>query len=88
METNPLFDSADAPAAKKQRAADRVYAKLKRFGDLPDDAVVDEHTAAVILNMSYWTLRRTNPVPQRRLSERRVGRRVGDLRNLIRESVA
>lgn len=74
--------------AMQQRSNERMYQKLARFDHLPNDAVVDDYVAAAILNMSKDTLRRTNPVPQRRLSERRVGRRVGDLRNLVRESVA
>jgi hypothetical protein len=50
--------------------------------------VVDDYVAAAILNMSVWTLPRENPVPQRRLSARHIGRSVGDLRKLIKESIA
>jgi hypothetical protein len=74
-------------AAKKRRALERMYAKLARFDGLPDDAVVDDRVAGMVLNMSATTLRRQNPVPQRQLSARRIGRRVGDLRKLIRESI-
>jgi hypothetical protein len=31
-----------------------------------------------------WTLRRENPVPARQISERKRGRRVGDLRAKVR----
>jgi len=58
--------------------------KLKDFDSLPDDAVVPDVLAAEILSISPWTLRRTNPVPARQITERRRGRRAGDLRNLVR----
>jgi hypothetical protein len=77
-----------AKQKSKQRALDRVYAKLERFDRLPDDAVIEDYAAAIVLNISYWTLRRNNPVPQRLISGRRSGRRVGDLRKLIKESIA
>jgi hypothetical protein len=66
----------------------KISADLVGFDRLPDDAVVDDRVAAKLLNISIWTLRRSNLVPQRRISERRHGRRVGDLRNLISESAA
>jgi hypothetical protein len=58
--------------------------KLAEFDHLPDDAVVPDAVAALLLNVSVDTLRRANPVPQKRLSKRRVGRRAGDLRALVR----
>ncbi|MGP0083600.1 MAG: transcriptional regulator [Steroidobacteraceae bacterium] len=57
---------------------------LANFDKLPDDAIVLDPVAAKILGVSIWTLRRNNPVPARQISERRRGRRAGDLRKLIR----
>ena len=63
--------------------------KLAAFDTLPQDAIVPDPVAAVILSISIWTLRRENPVPKREISERRFGRRVGDLRAKVRgEKVA
>jgi hypothetical protein len=62
---------------------------LRYFDSLPNDAIVSDRVAAAILSISIWTLRRENPVPTRKISERRRGRRVGDLRALVRgEAVA
>jgi hypothetical protein len=58
--------------------------KLAEYDALPDDALVSDAVAAVILAVSIWTLRRENPVPRRQISERRFGRRVGDLRAKVR----
>jgi hypothetical protein len=57
---------------------------LEQFDRLPDDAIVPDQVSAVLLNMSRWTLNRINPVPARQISERIHGRRVGDLRALVR----
>ncbi|MGH6672346.1 MAG: hypothetical protein ACRECV_10295 [Xanthobacteraceae bacterium] len=54
------------------------------YDKLPDDAIVPDPVAAKILAISIWTLRRNNPVPARQISERRRGRRVGDLRAKVR----
>lgn len=62
--------------------------KLAAFDRLPNDAIVDDRVAAAVLNISIWTLRRNNPVPIRRITERRYGRRAGDLRDKIRDSAA
>jgi hypothetical protein len=58
--------------------------KLAEYDALPDDALVSDAVAAVILSISVWTLRRENPVPARQISERKRGRRVGDLRAKVR----
>ena len=54
------------------------------FDQLPDDAILNDYAAARILGVSVWTLRRTAPVPKRQISERRYGRRVGDIRAKVR----
>jgi hypothetical protein len=59
-------------------------AELAQFDSLPNDAIVPDRIAAAILAISIWTLRRENPVPARQISERRRGRRVGDLRAIAR----
>lgn len=65
-----------------------INEKLATFDRLPDDAIIDDQIAAILLNMHVATLRRANPIPQRRISERRFGRRAGDIRNLIRGNAA
>lgn len=57
---------------------------LRAYDGAPDDVIVRDHHAARVLDISVWTLRRRNPVPAIRLSPRCVGRRLGDLRRLIR----
>jgi len=52
---------------------------LKRFSDLPDSAVVPPAVAAKHDNVSERTVRRTYPLIK--LSERRLGVRVGYLRH-------
>jgi hypothetical protein len=61
--------------------------QLAEYDVLPDDAIVSDTVAAKILSISVWTLRRENPVPARQISERRRGRRVGDLRAKVRGTV-
>ncbi|HUI12550.1 MAG TPA: hypothetical protein VL048_03660 [Xanthobacteraceae bacterium] len=58
--------------------------QLAEYPALPDDAIVPDTLAAKILSISVWTLRRENPVPARQISERKRGRRVGDLRAKVR----
>jgi hypothetical protein len=58
-------------------------AALAQFDSLPNDAIVPDRVAAALLSISVWTLRRENPVPARQITERRRGRRVGDLRNKV-----
>jgi hypothetical protein len=61
---------------------------LKRFDDLPNDAVIPEHAAAIVFGMSVWTFRRNLPVPRRRISEKMYGARVGDIRARNRGEIA
>lgn len=55
---------------------------IKNFDDLPDDAVVPRRVTAAVLHMSERTVRRS--VPTVRLSLRRCGNRVGDIRAIAR----
>jgi hypothetical protein len=57
--------------------------KLEAFDALPNDSVVADPVAAAVLNISLRTLRRNDPVRSIKLSARRVGRRVGDIRALL-----
>jgi hypothetical protein len=63
---------------------DEQLEQLKQFEFLPDDCVIDDQLAALLFNVSVWTLRRTNPIPKIQLSVRRIGRRVGDIRLKLR----
>jgi hypothetical protein len=65
------------------RATDYT-AIVAKFADLPDDAIVPDLAAALLLSISPWTLRRRNPVPPIKISERCRGRRAGDIRALVR----
>jgi hypothetical protein len=62
--------------------------KIAAFDSLPDDAVVLDPIAAELLGISVWTLRRNNTVPARQISQRRRGRRAGDIRAKIRGTEA
>jgi hypothetical protein len=59
------------------------------FDRLPEDAIVDTKTALVILGgtQSEYTLRCNPPITRRKISQRRYGFRVGDLRALIRGDI-
>jgi len=59
---------------------------VKRFDTYPDDAIIPDPAAAIILGTSTWTLRRRNPVPARQISPNRRGRRAGDIRAHARGS--
>lgn len=75
---------------ERQRAPHRTESTviiddfLKRFERLPDDSVVPDQVAATLLGISPWTLRRSDPVRRIKISARCYGRRVGDIRALIR----
>ncbi len=85
-----MFQQNAAPtaASKEELAARRLNKAIQAFDHLPDDAIVPDRVAAVLLNISVWTLNRTNPIPKRHITERRNGRRAGDLRSLIRGTIA
>jgi hypothetical protein len=62
--------------------APNTFDILKRFDELPDDALVSSTVAAIVLNTGERTVRRNFPRVQ--TSARRFGFRVGTLRSLIR----
>jgi len=49
---------------------------------LPDAAILPDKASAKLMGISIWTLRRNNPVPPIKISQRRTGRRLGDIRKL------
>jgi hypothetical protein len=59
-----------------------MSATIKRFDDLPDDAVVPRRVTAAVLHMSERTVQRS--IPTIKLSTRRRGNRVGDIRKIAR----
>jgi hypothetical protein len=58
--------------------------KIEAFDTLPNDSVVADPVAAAVLNISLRTLRRNDPVRSIKLSARRIGRRVGDIRKMLK----
>ena len=63
-----------------------ISAILQRIPTLPDEAVVVDPVAAILCGVHVRTLRRHNPVPEIRLTERIIGRRLGDIRALGRSA--
>jgi hypothetical protein len=59
--------------------------RIKYFDDLPDDAVVPRRITAALLGISERTVRRLYPTV--RLSPRRRGNRVGDIRAILRGQI-
>jgi hypothetical protein len=72
------------PTTKRSKLSPRHQIIFNEFDRLSDDQIAPDPVAAAILSMSTWTLNRTNPVRKRQISERIGGRRVGDLRRLVR----
>jgi hypothetical protein len=74
---------------KRSKLSPDHQAIFDQFDRLSNDQVVPDPVSAAVLGISTWTLNRTNPVRKRQISQRRGGRRVGDLRALVRgETVA
>lgn len=62
------------------KGTEKSYALIARVGQLPDEAIMPDSVAAMLLGISIWTLRRENPVPAVQVTPRRRGRRLGDIR--------
>jgi hypothetical protein len=62
--------------------SDDISEILRRFDELPDDAVVPTEVTAILHGVSKRTVRRTYPSVQ--LSPNRKGQRVGTLRAMSR----
>jgi hypothetical protein len=74
----------EGPPTDLETAQVLTFDTLRNFDNLPDDAVVSDKIAAVLLGISERNLRGKNPVPYRKITEGRHGRRVGDIRALVR----
>jgi hypothetical protein len=57
---------------------------LRRFDELPDDAITPPRVTAIVLNMNERTLRRSPPIPRIQTSPQRGGYRAGDIRAFVR----
>jgi hypothetical protein len=57
---------------------------LKRIPDLPDEAIIPDAVAAIVVGMSQSSLKRLNPIPKIKIGPRTGGRRLGDIRALGR----
>jgi hypothetical protein len=63
-----------------------VFELVKRFDELPDDALLPTKGTALVLGVSERTIRtgRLNSLSRIQISDGRYGFRVGDIRALIR----
>jgi hypothetical protein len=61
-----------------------AFELVKRFDDLPDDAVLPIKATALILGVSDRTVRYRLDLPRIQISKARLGYRVGDIRDLVR----
>jgi hypothetical protein len=57
---------------------------LKRFDELPDDALVPGKITAIVFGVSERTLRRDPPIPRIHVSAQCRNYRVGDIRAFVR----
>lgn len=62
------------------KGKEKSYALIERVGQLPDEAILPDSVAAMLLGVSIWTLRRENPVAPVQVTPRCRGRRLGDIR--------
>lgn len=60
---------------------------LRHFDELPDSAVVPCRVASLMTGMAPRTLRR-QPIPTVPITDSLNGKRVGDIRGLLRERMA
>jgi hypothetical protein len=59
---------------------------IENFDRLPDDAIVPDVVARILLNDSERSFRLRPPVPRIPIGPQRGGRRVGDIRALVRNA--
>ena len=59
---------------------------IKRFDQLPDDAVVQTKITALVLGLSEKNVRYHPQLPRVQVSLGRYGQRVGDIRALVRNA--
>jgi hypothetical protein len=65
----------------------RAFEIIKRFEDLPNNAVVQTKITALVLGLSERTVRYHPKLPRITLSQGRYGQRVADIRTLVRDGV-
>jgi hypothetical protein len=58
---------------------------IRRVPDMPDESILPDPVAAVLLGVSVKSLNRNNPVPPIELGPRMRGRNLGHIRALARE---
>jgi hypothetical protein len=86
--TGKARKSAQPSAQDSTGVSPALRRQLQNFDHLPNDALVFDAVAALVLGVSLKTLQRKISLPARRISERRLGRRVGDIRALARGEAA
>jgi hypothetical protein len=59
-----------------------VAAILQRIPGLPDEAIIPDPIAAILLNISLKSLKRHNPTPRIDIGPRTGGRQLGAIRRL------
>jgi hypothetical protein len=57
---------------------------IQNFDKLPDDAIVPDNVARLVLNESERSFRRNSTLRKIQIGPHRNGRRVGDIRALVR----
>lgn len=62
-------------------------AMIAHVDGLPDDALLPDPAAALLLGISVDTLRRSNPVPPIQVAPRCRSRRLGDIRKRYRQAL-
>jgi hypothetical protein len=66
----------------------RAFEIVKRFDQLPDNAVVQTKITALVLGIAERTVRYHDKLPRIPLSKGRYGQRVGDIRKLVQQGGA
>jgi hypothetical protein len=65
-----------------------TFELIKRFDDLPNDAVLPTKATELVLGVSGRTVRYRLDLPRVQISAGRYGYRVGDIRDLVRRGRA
>jgi hypothetical protein len=79
--------SAEPDVQESAAVSPALRRQLENFDRLPNDALVFDGVAALVLGVSLKTLKRKISLPARQISEGRHGRRVGDIRALVRGEI-
>jgi hypothetical protein len=62
----------------------KILAIVENFDRLPADQIIPEQATRELVPISEWTYRRHPILPRIKISPRRYGNRVGDIRKLAR----